>query len=735
MSFGDQRKGPGWGDLFKQAINNVESKLDKVLDFPDPNLERNNVSASAIPTSKPRSLSKFRDPLRASSELEPIAIKPNPTSAPTQLKDEIVREQNDLVQSTVRPPVSEPGPTPETSNASVQVAASSERLAEEPIAVLDYRVIAEQREKQLNNAIQSTAALNETIHTLQNELAALKVERVAEEKRLAEIILELESKVGAGAKENSDSKLLKQIEELQRQLDSKAQQVADLLLEGERLSKREVKVSTILQRLRVKEAESDRALADCQKKLGQSVKETSELKTKINSLNAAEKAHVGNVRALNAKIDQLTKEKERFEAQILKLAESETGLKASLVKAQQELKTRESESGKASQEAQNAAINKERQENQKLAAEVSALRSQLEELEGDAHRTALELRQALSRAQDESSSREEELLKELKEWQDRQMCGFQYGVDPIHSELESVIEASTKPLLAELASLREQFNQVQLKRSACERDLKRCMAQSDEQRCTSDQAQRALIQELRAKQEDRIERLESSCEAFELRIQELQAELDRERTETKETLDRIDELQGALKTAQAQHAQEWDPSHKLLEPESPAPYSGSPGPLLAAVSSARTSVDAASQFSSRLGAADPIEFSEVRSEKSQRSCLDLNLEAGDSSQAASDSKLRSLQAQLRSSIEARDHLASDLVRVTARLKLLEKDSARLAALELEHKALLVKHETALILLGEREEQVAELKADVQEMKAEYRSQISDLVAKLHASRA
>lgn len=345
----------------------------------------------------------------------------------------------------------------------------------------------------------------------------------------------------------------------------------------------------------------------------------------------------------------------------------------------------------------------------------------------------LELRQALSRAQDEFSSREEDLLKEIKEWQDRQISGFQYGMDPIHSELDSVIEASTKPLFAEIALLREQLNQLQLKHSTCERDLKRHQAQSDDQKRASDQAQRALIQELCAKNE-RIERLESSQEAFELRILELQSELDRERAENKKVLAHIEELQSQLKAAQAQHAQESDPSRKLDKSNSPAPYSGSPVPILTAASPARTSVDAISPLSSRLGSADPNELSDIRSEKSQRSCLDLKSENEGLFQTGLDARLRSLQAQLRTSIEARDHLSSELVRVTARLKLLEKDSTRLEALEHEHKDLVVKHETALILLGEKEERVAELEADVHEMRTEYRAQISELVAKLGTDR-
>ncbi|KAJ9060100.1 hypothetical protein DSO57_1039714 [Entomophthora muscae] len=487
-------------------------------------------------------------------------------------------------------------------------------------------------------------------------------------------------------------------------------------------------MSTILQKLRAKEADSDRALGECQKKLGQSVKEVSDLKNKLNSLSSSEKTLTGSVRALNSKVDQLTKDKERLEVQVLKLKESEAALKGTLSKAQRDLKSLESESSKGNQEALSAAVRKEKQENQRLSDEVLAMKAQLEEIQYEAQQSILEMRQTLSRSQDEFSFREEELLKEIKDWQTSR---FQYNITPVDADMDSIIEASKKPLLSELASLKDQFNQLQLKYNACERELKQCILQSDESKRVSDQAQLALSQERLAK-EGIIENMEDSVRALQLKLQELQKALDESIADKNYALSRIEELQAAFKATNTKHTQELELLRKRYEFESPnlsclqspnaadMEFSGSP---------ARISLDVPSLFSSntpKSPAGEPIDFSDVRSEKSTHSLQE-------SSQASFDAKLRSLQIQLAASIEARDHLSSDLIRVTSRLKQLEKNLVRLETLELEHKDLLLKHETALILLGEKEEQVSELKADIQEMKEEYRTQISELVAKLNKS--
>lgn len=736
--FGDSTKGSSWSGLLKQAINNVESKLDKVLDFPEEENKVDKVPNRSNVSPRVRTIPKSSDPLSGNLE---IGVK-KPESKPTTLKtfkDEIIREEQNF-KSPIKPVSQESKPTPKnTIDTADKAQVSSVKPPPDKSnsdSDKDYKAIAEQREKQLINAIQSTSALNETIQNLQAELVALKAEKTEDEEKLTSRIKDLESKLDLrkslddGSNGSFDQKLLKQVEELQKQLDAKTEQVADLLVEGEILSKKEVKVSTILQKLRAKEADSEKALAECQKKLGQSVKEVSDLKIKLGTLSSTEKTQAGSVRTLNSRLDQLSKEKEKLEAQVLRLTESESGLKSALNKTQKELKTLENERKKTSQEALNATIKKEKQENQRLSDEVLAVRAQLEEVESEAQKTVLELRQELSRAQDEFSFREEELLKEIKDWQDKQMDSLHYSMSSINPEMDSIIEASTKPLLTELAALRDHVSQIQLKHNACERELNHCM----ESKHISDQAQKTLSQELLVKTE-LIESLENSQKSLNSKIQELQVALDKSNLELREASNQINELKVALKTTNTKHAQELDHLRKLYEFESPNPScSASPRPLVAHPigSPARISLDAASLFSSiRVATSDARSEKSVESQVSPSNSKSSHQE--DSPQASFDAKLRSLQIQLLSSIEARDHLSSDLVRVTARLKLLEKNLARLEAIELEHKDLLLKHDTALILLGEKEEQVGELKADIQDMKEEYKMQISDLVSRLNSS--
>ncbi|KAI8054963.1 TATA element modulatory factor 1 TATA binding-domain-containing protein, partial [Gilbertella persicaria] len=88
------------------------------------------------------------------------------------------------------------------------------------------------------------------------------------------------------------------------------------------------------------------------------------------------------------------------------------------------------------------------------------------------------------------------------------------------------------------------------------------------------------------------------------------------------------------------------------------------------------------------------------------------------------------QTQLSSSSQSRDELSEEVLSMSQEIEQLRKEVKRTKDLETQHQQLDSRYQTLLELLGERTEQVEELKADLQDVKEMYKSQIIDLVQKL-----
>ncbi|KAI8069414.1 TATA element modulatory factor 1 TATA binding-domain-containing protein [Gongronella butleri] len=95
-----------------------------------------------------------------------------------------------------------------------------------------------------------------------------------------------------------------------------------------------------------------------------------------------------------------------------------------------------------------------------------------------------------------------------------------------------------------------------------------------------------------------------------------------------------------------------------------------------------------------------------------------------------ENQLNFYQTQLQSTTQSRDELADEVTKMTIDMDKLRNEYKQLKATlkdtaDLEHR-----HQAALELLGERTEQVEELKADIADVKDLYRTQVVELVQKI-----
>ncbi|KAJ7951756.1 golgin candidate 5 [Quillaja saponaria] len=95
-----------------------------------------------------------------------------------------------------------------------------------------------------------------------------------------------------------------------------------------------------------------------------------------------------------------------------------------------------------------------------------------------------------------------------------------------------------------------------------------------------------------------------------------------------------------------------------------------------------------------------------------------------------EGELASYMSRLASLESIRDSLAEELVKMTAQCEKLQAEAATLPGLRAELEALRRRHSSALELMGERDEELEELRADIVDLKEMYREQVNLLVNKI-----
>ncbi|KAL8252404.1 hypothetical protein R6Q59_036097 [Mikania micrantha] len=95
-----------------------------------------------------------------------------------------------------------------------------------------------------------------------------------------------------------------------------------------------------------------------------------------------------------------------------------------------------------------------------------------------------------------------------------------------------------------------------------------------------------------------------------------------------------------------------------------------------------------------------------------------------------EGELASYMSRLASMESIRDSLAEELVKMTEECEKLRSEVSQLPGLKADIEALRRRHSAALELMGERDEELEELRADIVDLKEMYREQVNMLVNKI-----
>ncbi|KAJ8099401.1 TATA element modulatory factor 1 TATA binding-domain-containing protein [Lipomyces tetrasporus] len=405
-----------WGSFIKRAVTTVEQSLDKVL---DPSM----ASEAHIPPATPATdrsgqrismqqrLALAMQAQKAQKAGAGIARRPTPGSS--------------SVESSTRPSMESTRPSIEESQPASEK--ESERASEfesevEDSTTTDTVESTPAVPQALNAANQQTAASTQNQESTADSAAAdalpsasdvqLRTELAQKQEDLHSSLSRitiLEEKVKYLSNQLLDYTQKKGNQNhIDTRLAEKDEKIALLLLEGETLSKNELKHMTTIKRLRAAEKESERQAQEAKRRQERAEKESADLRERLRKANEIERKQSERIKILaksDSEVDILKRERDTLKDTI-------SDLRAELTKANLL-------ADDAVQKAQTEALDKEKTRAESLAQQLEALKAERAlEQERFTHEK-FNLQSKLSRESDRSQTREHELREEISSLEHR----------------------------------------------------------------------------------------------------------------------------------------------------------------------------------------------------------------------------------------------------------------------------------------------------------------------------
>ncbi|KAJ2844333.1 hypothetical protein J3B02_004995, partial [Coemansia erecta] len=346
-----------------------------------------------------------------------------------------------------------------------------------------------------------------------------------------------------------------------------------------------------------------------------------------------------------------------------------------------------------------------------LRSQIEGLRETAAAAQNRLHEQIRELQQKAMAAEEDARDREVSSLTQI-----RALKAQLRSAEMQSSDVTAEIQQHTRPLLLQIEELQSRLTEQR-------RDWARREAELVAQARDAAKGAAGLRESLQQKTSE-LAALHSQIAVEAKRRDDLQAETKR----LGEQLLRESRVRADLKRQLDEaHSNIRQLSEKL---ESANSIRESP-PALAATASAHVrspSVGSVSSTDSR-----PRRSSTAESQSQSQSQSHLISEAAAAAQASSAKKLSaqitSLKAQLQTALKQKNEYSRSLVELSAELDGLRKRDADQDQLARDLDELKRRHETALVMLGEKTERVAELEADISEIKEAYRQQLESIFTK------
>ncbi|KAI8918412.1 TATA element modulatory factor 1 TATA binding-domain-containing protein [Powellomyces hirtus] len=620
------------------------------------------------------------------------------------------------------------------------------------------KAVVELREEQLMKSMHENASLTDTVTTLKRQLEQLEELRATEQSDAERKLQDLEA-AAKEAKEKlaasrdacaSQSSLQGSLEEAMRKLAQKDEMVAQLMLEGERLSKNELKFNTTIKRLRAEKAEIEKERKGDSAKIESSQNEITTLKAKLAEAVDNEKKQADAVRVLNETGERQGKEIKRLQGELETARNLQSITQNDLESLKIELADAKKGASEASAAAQSEAVNEHIRANASLKAELLTARKDADSVQAALTEELQNLRHTLAQKEDEAGWKEDSLRTEIRSLQHRLQ-----DLEAQNHELAATGHESAQPLLRQIELLQSQHASSLRKWEQIERQLTNQLQEATIERnrtvnlerqnsgaiavftskvdilqkeLDSSRAEKDSLVDTLTLKDQQIEQLESQVEGFIKRIAQLEED-------HKMVLDLSNQNEERLRRELEEERRKLEERSKSVQPlaeSSEVPKPKEPSPLQIDIPKrVRPSIKDESRRSSFASSTPPeprsADLPGVLGSGFNTGAVIERLHA---TVRHYEGQLNSMRVQLQMAEQGR---TEELVLLHDEQEKTTKILEELQGLRSERDDLNTRYIAALELLGEKTERVEELQADINDMKGIFKAQVSELMVELDAA--
>ncbi|KAK1698865.1 hypothetical protein QYE76_015562 [Lolium multiflorum] len=507
------------------------------------------------------------------------------------------------------------------------------------------------------------------------------------------------------------------------------------------------------------------------------LKEKDEIITQVmaegEELSKKQAAQEATIRKLRAQIREFEEEKQRLNSKIQveetkvesikrDKAATEKLLQETIERNQTELAAQKEFYTNALNAAKEAEALAESRVNTEAKVELESRLREACEKENMLINTIEELRNALTRQEQEAAFREERLKRDHDDLQKRYQAS-----ELRYNELVTQVPESTRPLLRQIEAMQESVARREEAWAGVERTLNSRLQEAEAKAAASEEKERSINERL-SQSSSRITVLETQITILRTEQTQLSRSLEKERQRASESRQeylaikeeaaiqegRAKQLEEEIKELRARHRKELQEAaehrgllEKDLEREKAAraeleKTSSRESPKIPLPDQIK---NAPNRKLSSVGSLEESHFLQASLDLSDSSSLERRMSAEsnmsyylrsmtpsafESALRQKDGELASYMSRLASLESIRNSLAEELVKLTEQCEKLRNEAAALPGLKAELEALKQRHFQALELMGERDEELEELRNDIVDLKDMYREQVDLLVSQL-----
>ena len=530
-------------------------------------------------------------------------------------------------------------------------------------------------------------------------------------------------------------------------LAEKEKEVSELRMEGEKLAKRILSLEGYNKTLKASKIENEKTITSLKERLLNTENLLESKVLKVKELEEESRKYSDTYSTIKDLSDSTARQLEEKSRYVESAQAKGEELKIALEKAWIEIA--DLKKSNASQLVKTSNLLKEseskiREEYQKL---ISSQNKEYLERESTLSNTIQELRNTISSIQDQHGWKEEKYIQEISLLKAKVQIS-----ESRHEEMVSSVPETTRPLLRQIETLQSTMNERAKIWEELEKQYNSRIMEAEERSIASldkEKQMSEVLSEIILK----VKTLENEIVNYRNTITRINAELDFTRTLLNDKQSQIDNFNTQNTSLQLQFEHEkqlfakqeaklkneitdlqakWDLLYKeksdlqdkwsKIVEDNKSSISSNSTISSGSINNISPLVKSSSQ--NRLDLLGSISSSSIGNVST------LPLEKLQSLLKQKEGEIVALQEQITSLQKTRDMLQDELVNLTSKNEELFAEVTELKEVKNQMKEVSDRYNTALELIGEKEEQVEELRADIVDMKMLYKEQINELLEKV-----